>query len=229
MADPVVLIVEDEANLAEAIRVNLLREGFRVHAVHDGIAAVEEARRLRPDVVVLDVMLPGLDGLEVCRLLRRESSLGVLMLTAKGEEVDRVVGLELGADDYVTKPFSMRELMARVRALARRTRVREGPLGGETVASQDLELDLAAHTASLAGKPLALRPREFDLLAMLVKHRGRVLTRGRVLDQLWGQDYYGDPRTVDVHIRWLREKIEPDPGNPTRLVTIRGVGYRFEG
>jgi len=231
VADNVVLIVEDEENLVEAIRYNLEREGYQVLVAMDGETGLELARSAAPSLVLLDVMLPRMDGLEVCRLLRKESDVPVLMLTAKGEEVDRVVGLEIGADDYVTKPFSMRELMARVRAMLRRPRMQRDAAGTparQVLRSGNLEIDLASHSARLDGKPLDLKPREYDLLAMLLENRGRAFTRDQILHRLWDQDFIGDVRTVDVHVRWLREKIEPDPSDPKRIITIRGVGYRFE-
>lgn len=227
-----VLIVEDEENLLEALRYNLEREGYQVHTAIDGELGLENARGSQPDLIILDVMLPVLDGFEVCRILRRETDVPILMLTAKGEEIDRVVGLELGADDYVVKPFSIRELVARVRAMLRRSRLGSDRLTGdnaENLKSDDLEIDLVSHTARIGEMALVLKPREFELLALLVANKKRAFTRDQVLDRLWGKDYYGDSRTVDVHVRWLRGKIEEDPGNPKRIVTVRGVGYRFEG
>ena len=229
-----VLVVEDEENLLEALRYNLEREGYVVHTAVDGEQALMAAREAAPDLVILDVMLPRLDGFEVCRILRRRGDVPILMLTARGEEIDRVVGLELGADDYVTKPFSVRELMARVRNLLRRSRrmaevADVGAAKREVLRSGDLEIDSVSHTARLKGQPLELKPREFDLLAMLAQNKARAFTRDQILERLWGYDYYGDSRTVDVHIRWLREKIEPEPSKPVRIITIRGVGYRFDG
>ena len=229
MADRSVLVVEDEENLLEALRYNLEQEGYGVLTAGDGAAALETARSASPDLVVLDVMLPQLDGLEVCRILRRESDLPILMLTAKGEEIDRVVGLELGADDYVTKPFSMRELMARVRAMLRRPRRSAAGRLADPLRSGSLAVDVEAHRATLNDEDLKLKPREFELLALFLRNRGRAFTRNQILEQLWGHDYIGDVRTVDVHVRWLREKIESDPSTPGRIITIRGVGYRFEG
>lgn len=226
-----VLVVEDEVNLLQALRYNLAREGYAVTTAQDGAAGLEAALSLRPDLVILDVMLPKMDGFEVCRALRRESSVPILMLTARDEEIDRVVGLELGADDYVPKPFGMRELMARVKAMLRRSRMgiestdRELP---KLLRAGDIEIDLTGHTAKLQGQLVDLKPKEFDLLALLAAHPGRAYTREQMLEQLWGYDYVGDVRTVDVHIRWLREKIEEDASHPKRIVTIRGVGYRFE-
>ncbi|MBI2866040.1 MAG: response regulator transcription factor [Chloroflexi bacterium] len=226
-----VLLVEDEENLLEALRYSLQREGYAVLAATDGEEALEVARQADPELVILDIMLPKLDGLEVCRILRRESQVPILMLTARAEEVDRVVGLELGADDYVTKPFSMRELMARVRALLRRSSLSVGAPSQppQVLTAGDLEIDLAGHTITRGRAPLELKPREFDLLVLLVANKGRAFTRDQILGRLWGHDYIGDIRTVDVHIRWLREKIETNASSPQRIVTVRGVGYRFDG
>jgi DNA-binding response OmpR family regulator len=232
MADPTVLLVEDEENIAQAVRYSLEKQGLRPLLAQDGEQALEMARQHRPDVIVLDVMLPKLDGFEVCRILRRESDVPILMLTARGEEMDRVVGLEIGADDYVTKPFSMRELVARVRALLRRGRraavAVPSSASSQVLRAAGLEVDLTAHAVRRAGAALDLRPREFDLLALLIANPGRAYTREQILDRVWGEDYIGDTRTVDVHIRWLREKIEPDPARPKHIITIRGLGYRFE-
>ena len=232
MPDQKVLVVEDEENLVEALRYNLEREGYAVLTAMDGEKGLELARGSNPDLIILDVMLPRLDGFEVCRILRWDVNTPILMLTAKGEEVDRIVRLELGADDYVTKPFSMRELLARVRAMLRRSRMTSETLsssGIESYTAGDLEVDLSSHTARLGSVTLDLKPREFDLLTLLVSNKGRAITRDQILERLWGYDYIGDTRTVDVHVRWLREKIEAEPGSPKRIITIRGVGYRFEG
>ena len=229
MTNRSVLVVEDEENLVEALRYNLEHEGYDVLTAPDGGSGLETARAALPDLVILDVMLPNLDGLEVCRILRRETDVPILMLTAKGEEIDRVVGLEIGADDYVTKPFSMRELMARVRAMLRRPRKTASARMAEPLRSGSLAVDVDAHQASLNGEELRLKPREFDLLALFMRNPGRAFTRDQILEQLWGHDYIGDVRTVDVHVRWLREKIEVDSSTPARIITIRGVGYRFEG
>ena len=226
-----VLIVEDEENLLEALKYNLEKESLLVLTASDGERGLELAREASPDLVILDVMLPRLDGFEVCRILRRETNIPILMLTAKGEEMDRVVGLEIGADDYVTKPFSMRELMARVRAMLRRSLMDSeaaSQLSDELLKAGDIEVDLVSHTVRLSGAVIDLKPREFDLLALLVANKRRAFSRDQILERLWGHDYIGDTRTVDVHIRWLREKIEADPSNPKRIITIRGVGYRFE-
>ena len=232
MAEFTVLVVEDETNLLEALRYNLSRERYRVVTAGDGEEAPAVARRESPDLVLLDIMLPKLDGLEVCRLLRQVSTVPILMLTAKVEEIDKVLGLEIGADDYMTKPFSMRELLARIKALLRRAgAAREiqaaSPGAGARVVAGDLIVDIDSHQALINGVPLELKRKEFDLLAFLVANRGRAFTRDQLLDQVWGYDYAGETRTVDVHVRWLREKIEQEPASPHRIITIRGVGYRF--
>jgi len=227
-----VLVVDDEATLVDTIRYNLRREGYEVQVAGEGNEAIRLARASSPDLVVLDLMLPGLDGLEVCRQLRRESTVPILMLTAKDDEVDKIVGLEVGADDYMTKPFSMRELLARVRAMLRRSRMAQQATdadGAQAVRSGDLEADPLQRRVVLREKSLQLKPKEFDLLVYLMQQRGRVLTRDQLLEKVWGYTFGGDTRTVDVHIRWLREKIEEDPGTPCRLETVRGVGYRFVG
>jgi two-component system OmpR family response regulator len=227
-----VLVVDDEATLVDTIRYNLRREGYDVHVAGDGNEAIRLARASTPDLVVLDLMLPGLDGLEVCRQLRRESTVPILMLTAKDDEVDKIVGLEVGADDYMTKPFSMRELLARVRAMLRRSRMVQQASdgdGAQAVRSGDLEADPLQRKVVLGERSLQLKPKEFDLLVYLMQQRGRVMTRDQLLEKVWGYTFGGDTRTVDVHIRWLREKIEEDPGTPRRLETVRGVGYRFVG
>lgn len=233
---PKVLIVEDEPTLLETLEYNLIRQGYQVCTAADGLTALEVARRECPDAIVLDIMLPGLDGFEVCRILRREMNVPILMLTARTDEVDKVVGLEMGADDYLTKPFSMRELLARVKALLRRVRFdREGlaAAGEMTQADQltsgDLVIDVARHQVLYRGEPLLLKPKEYDLLVFLARNKGLVLSRDLILERVWGWDFGGGSRTVDVHVRWLREKIEPDPAHPTRIVTVRTVGYRFEG
>ncbi len=231
-----ILIVEDDATLLDTLEYNLTAEGYRVLTAIDGRDAIQVARDEKPDLVLLDVMLPGLDGLEVCRILRREMNVPILMLTARTDEVDRVVGLEMGADDYLTKPFSMRELLARVKALLRRVRlIREEMVaeqeeaGSELLRFGDLSIDPDRREVLWRGKVLHLKPKEYELLAFLARHRGMPLTRDLLLERVWGWDYGGGSRTVDVHVRWLREKIEADPANPERIVTVRGVGYCFEG
>ena len=230
-----VLVVEDEENLLEALRYNLEREGYQVHTAADGGDGLELARKLNPSLVLLDIMLPTLDGFEVCRILRRESEVPILILTAKGEEVDRVVGLELGADDYITKPFSIRELIARVRNTLRRAQYLDAGTPPAAAAEPDtyrvgnLEIDLNRHEARLAGAPLNLKPKEFDLLALLAAHPGRAFSRDQILEKVWGYDYVGQTRTVDVYVSWLREKLQADPTTARSIVTIRGVGYRLDG
>lgn len=240
MADKI-LIVEDEPALRETLQYNLLRQGYEVHTASDGRSALQAARKERPDLILLDVMLPGLDGLEVCRILRHEMNAPILMLTARTEEMDKVVGLEVGADDYITKPFSMRELLARVKAALRRVRLmreEEATAGQDATETlqrpaalsfDDLIIDLGRGEVVLAGRALALQPKEYELLLFLARHRGMVLSRDLILQRVWGWDFVGGSRTVDVHVRWLREKIEDDPSHPTRIVTVRGMGYRFEG
>jgi DNA-binding response OmpR family regulator len=239
-----ILVVDDEAILVETIAYNLEQAGYRVVTAADGSSALDAARSEIPDLIILDVMLPGMDGLEVCRQLRKESGTAttpIVMLTAKSDEIDKVVGLEVGADDYVTKPFGRRELLARVRALLRRSEYPhpgEEHLGAQEAveavrpASRDLvagplRIDLAGRRVNCRGQDLELQPKQFDLLAYLVRNRGTVLTRDQLLHNVWGYDYAGDTRTVDVHVRWLREKLEKDPANPKLIQTVRGVGYVF--
>lgn len=222
-----ILVVEDDDTVRETLALNLEAEGYQVHMAQDGEAGLTAARELSPDLLVLDVMLPKLDGLTVCRLIRRESSVPIILLTARGTETDRIVGLETGADDYIVKPFSLGEFLARVRAALRR-----GPGATQAVtelASNDLRLDLVSRRAYLGKQEIRLTPREFELLASLIRNRGAVLTRDLLLAQVWGEDFIGDARTVDVHVRWLRQKIEQDASDPERITTVRGVGYRFEG
>jgi DNA-binding response OmpR family regulator len=222
-----ILVVDDEATLVATIKYNLEREGYTVATAGDGESALAAARELRPDLILLDLMMPRLNGLEVTRILRRETAVPILILTARESETDRVVGLEIGADDYVTKPFSMRELLARVHALLRRS-AQSVPDEGSELRSGNLHIDLRRREVARNGHAIALKPRELDLLAFLIRHRGRAFTREQLLSSVWGYDFAGDSRTVDVHIRWLREKIEEEPARPSRLVTVRGVGYRFD-
>jgi DNA-binding response OmpR family regulator len=234
-----ILVVEDELTLQETLTYNLNRQGYEVETANDGQMALDIARRFHPDLILLDVMLPVMDGFEVCRILRQEMNTPILMLTARDDEIDRVVGLEVGADDYMTKPFSMRELLARVKAMLRRVRLIKEEMASKPSDLVDatvpplvfgnLVMDLTRREIRLMDKPLALKPKEYDLLIYLAQHRGQVLSRELVLERVWGWDFIGDSRTVDVHIRWLREKIEDDPANPQRIVTVRGAGYRFEG
>jgi len=229
-----VLLAEDDASLSEVVKYNLVKNGYDVLTAADGITALETARSERPDLLVLDLMLPGMDGLEVCRILRNETSIPIIMLTARDDEVDKVLGLELGADDYITKPFGMRELLARVKAVLRRHASSAGPYSGETVSagefisSSGIQIDTIRHRASRDGQVLELGPKEFDLLLLLLSNPGRVFSRDYLLQRIWGYDYAGNTRTVDVHIRWLREKIETNPAQPSRIITVRGVGYKFE-
>jgi DNA-binding response OmpR family regulator len=230
-----ILVVEDDLTLLETLEYNLASEGYAVVTAADGLTALEVAREEQPDLIVLDLMLPRLDGFEVCRILRRETSVPILMLTARTDEVDRVVGLEVGADDYLIKPFSMREFLARVKALLRRVRLireemageKDAP-GSEQLAFDDLVIDLDRREVVVRGESLRLKPKEFDLLVFLARHPGMALSRDLLLERVWGWDYGGGSRTVDVHVRWLREKVEADPANPERIVTVRGVGYCFE-
>jgi DNA-binding response OmpR family regulator len=238
-----ILLVDDEPVLVETIAYNLEQAGYQVTTAADGSSALEAARRETPDLIILDIMLPEMDGLEVCRQLRRENNTTttpIMMLTAKGDEIDKVVGLEVGADDYVTKPFGRRELLARVRALLRRAEYphaqeehtdqetpREGPRLSRELVAGPLRIDLPGRRVFCRGQELELQPKQFDLLAYLVRNRGTVLTRDQLLQNVWGYDYVGDTRTVDVHVRWLREKLEEDPANPRLIQTVRGVGYCF--
>jgi DNA-binding response OmpR family regulator len=227
VSDALILIVEDDPTLAATLSFNLRKNGFRVSSSVDGVAAMEEARRSRPDLVLLDLMLPKMDGLEVCRRLRAESSVPILILTAKSEEIDKVVGLEMGADDYLAKPFGMRELIARVRALLRRSSAQSDGGALARIVAGELELDERGRTVRRHGEECALKPKEFDLLFFLAKHAGQVFTREQLLTHVWGYDWIGGSRTVDVHIRWLREKLEPNAATPRHLLTVRGVGYKF--
>ena len=229
-----VLIVEDDRTLLEVLQYNLAREGYDVLTAADGAAGLETARSGKPDLVILDVMLPKMDGYEVCRILRQETTVPIMMLTAKTEETDRVVGLEVGADDYVTKPFSMRELMARVRAMLRRTEMmkKEAESSAGAPAARfkvgEFEIDAARHKVSRGGMAVDLSRMEFALLEFLARNQGHVFSRDHLLEKVWGYDFSGDTRTVDVHVSWLRRKIEPDPAHPRHLLTVRGVGYKFE-
>ncbi len=231
-----ILVVEDELSLRESLAYNLKKEGYTVETAGDGRSAIEAARRLKPDLLLLDVMLPELDGFEVARVLRKEMTTAILMLTARDAEIDRVVGLEVGADDYLTKPFSMRELLARVKAQLRRTRLIREELGKdgaapvhELLSFGQLVINQTRREVTLDKTPLALKPKEYELLLFLAQHRGQMLSREFILERVWGWDYIGDSRTVDVHVRWLRQKIESDASKPERIVTVRGGGYRFEG
>jgi len=226
-----IMIVEDDQNLLATLKYNLLKESYDVITAVDGAQAIEIARNEKPEMIVLDVMLPKLSGFEVCRILRKEMTVPILMLTAKTEEVDKIVGLEIGADDYMTKPFSMRELLARVRAMLRRVDMSKLQPASEqeNLKIGDLEIDVGRHQAFYGGLPLDLTPKEYDLLVFLARNKGLVFSREQLLDKVWGYDYAGDTRTVDVHIRWLRQKIESDPAHPRTLLTVRGAGYKLEG
>jgi DNA-binding response OmpR family regulator len=230
-----ILIVEDEPALRETLSYNLIRQGYQIETAADGEAAIKTALETKPDLIILDIMLPLLDGFEVTRILRREMNTPILILTARDDEIDRVIGLEMGADDYLTKPFSMREFLARVKAQLRRVRMVREEFDSEIGSSKEilhfgnLTFDITRREIMLDEQPMALKPREFDLLLFLARHRGQVLTRELILERVWGWAFSGGSRTVDVHIRWLREKIEIDPTNPARIVTVRGIGYRFEG
>ena len=222
-----ILVVEDEESFRDALSYMLRKEGFEVVLADNGPSALEEFDRHGADLVLLDLMLPGLSGTEVCRAIRAKSSVPVIMLTAKDSEVDKVVGLELGADDYVTKPYSTRELLARIRAVLRR--------GGEpddlapaTVEAGPVRLDVDRHVVSVAGDEVMMPLKEFELLELLLRNAGRVLTRGQLIDRVWGSDYVGDTKTLDVHVKRLRAKVEPEPGTPRHIVTVRGLGYKFE-
>jgi len=221
------LVVEDEESFQDALSHMLRREGYEVTVSGTGPDALAEFERHGADLVLLDVMLPGLSGTEVCRQLRQTSAVPVIMLTARDSEVDKVVGLELGADDYVTKPFSSRELVARIKAVLRR-RGESDELLPPTLEAGPVRMDVDRHTVSVGGGPISLPLKEFELLELLLRNAGRVLTRGQLIDRVWGADYVGDTKTLDVHVKRLRAKIEREPGNPQHLVTVRGLGYKFE-
>jgi two-component system response regulator RegX3 len=222
-----ILVVEDEASFSDALAYLLGREGFEVTVSDNGAAALDEFDRHGADLVLLDLMLPGLPGTEVCRQLRTKSNVPVIMLTAKDSEVDKVVGLELGADDYVTKPYSSRELVARIRAVLRRGGEDEIPVDG-ILAHGPVRIDIERHIVTINGEITQLPLKEFELLEFLMRNSGRVLTRSQLIDRIWGSDYFGDTKTLDVHIKRLRSKIEPDPANPIFIQTVRGLGYKFE-
>jgi len=223
-----VLLVDDDPLITGPTAQALTQAGFQVQIAEDGRSGLQAALEIRPNLVVLDIMMPEMDGWEVCKRLRKESVVPILMLTALGDEVDRILGLELGADDYLTKPFSTRELVARVKALLRRVELDRTALpANRTIPFGDVNVDLDARRVTRAGKELAVRYKEFELLSLLLSKAGQVVTRAELFDEVWGTDWLGDTRTLDVHIRWLREKIEPDPGNPQFIQTVRGVGYRF--
>jgi two-component system, OmpR family, response regulator RegX3 len=224
---PKLLLVEDEPSIAEGLTVTLESEGFQVTWVRDGGDAVSTWERTRPDLLLLDLMLPGMSGTEICRIIRSRSDVPIIMLTARDQEVDRIVGLELGADDYVTKPFSSRELVARIRAVLRRAPIIDVMDVDAPVEAAGVRVDRVRHEVQVDGASVELPPKEFELLAYLIENAGRVLTRHQLIDEVWGADYVGDTKTLDVHIRRLRTRIEADPHEPERIQTVRGIGYRF--
>jgi len=232
--DTRILVVEDDDTLRELLQYNLKKEGYGVLTARDGGEALELYRSDKPQLIILDIMLPVMSGMEVCRIIRGESQTPIIMLTAKSEEVDRVLGLELGADDYVTKPFSMRELFSRIKAVLRRSEA--GKVAGATAVVKegyleagDITIDLKKHEVSRGGNVVELNPKEFELLVLLMSNKGQVISREQILRKVWGYDYIGNDRTVDVHMRWMRRKLETDPDNPRFLVTVRGYGYKFAG
>ena len=228
MGELTVLVVEDEESFVEALTVGLAREGFRVQVARDGELAIAMFDAVRPDIVLLDVMLPKVSGVDVCRELRKRSSVPIIMVTAKGSEIDTVVGLEVGADDYVTKPYRVRELVARMRAVIRRSADREEDLGTDALQTAEIALDPERHEVRIRGEHVQLPLKEFELLHVLLANAGRVITREQLIDRVWGSDYVGDTKTLDVHVKRLRSKVELDPANPQRIVTIRGLGYKLE-
>jgi two-component system response regulator RegX3 len=232
MASPTttILVVEDEEAFVDALTVGLQREGFRVQVARDGAQALDLFDAVDPDLVLLDVMLPKVSGIDVCREIRSRSKVPIIMVTAKGSEIDTVVGLEVGADDYVTKPYRLRELVARMRAVLRRSPadVVEAVLRGDAIEVGDVTLDSSRHEVTIRGEQVTLPLKEFELLALLLDNAGRVLSRDVLIDRVWGLDYVGDTKTLDVHVKRLRGKVEDDPSNPTRLITIRGLGYKYE-
>ncbi len=231
MTAPLVLLVEDEESFVDALLVGLKREGFRVEVARDGYEAIERFDIVRPDLVLLDVMLPRISGIDVCRQIRKKSQVPIIMVTAKGSEIDTVVGLEVGADDYVTKPYRIRELVARMRAVLRRNAAATDMIEDLTIGSivvGEVSLDPDEHRVLVDGEPMSLPLKEFELLHLLLANAGRVLPRDVLIDRVWGSDYVGDTKTLDVHVKRLRGKVEADPANPTRIVTIRGLGYKYE-
>lgn len=223
-----VLVVEDEKSLREPLVFLLEKEGFTVHEAEDGPGAIDKFESTRPDIILLDLMLPGLSGTDVCREIRSRSSVPIIMLTAKDGEVDKIVGLEIGADDYVTKPYSTRELLARMKAVLRRGSTSSVPTSSSVLEAGPVRLDAERHKVSVNGAPISLPLKEFELLEYFMENVNRVLTRGQIIDRVWGANYYGDTKTLDVHVKRIRAKIEDDPANPTLLVTVRGLGYKFE-
>ena len=235
MSTPTILIVEDEDSFVEALTVGLNREGFRVEVAQDGATALTRFHEVKPDLVLLDLMLPRISGIDVCREIRKTSTVPIIMVTAKSAEIDMVVGLEVGADDYITKPYRMRELVARLRALLRRASMEAGAVPATAAAANsrslvvgDVSIDSDEHIVTVGGEPVSLPLKEFELLHVLLSNAGRVLPREMLIDRVWGMDYVGDTKTLDVHIKRIRGKIEPDPSKPERIVTIRGLGYKYE-
>ena len=230
MSQPTILVVEDEPSFVEALQIGLGREGFRVEVATDGAEAVERFPLVKPDLVLLDLMLPRLSGIDVCRQIRQISNVPIIMVTAKSSEIDTVVGLEVGADDYVTKPYRLHELVARIRAQLRRISMDSAaePTGNPVLRIGEVVLDPDEHRVTVSGEAVSLPLKEFELLHLLLANAGRVLTRELLIDRVWGDDYVGDTKTLDVHVKRLRSKIEPDPARPERIVTIRGLGYRYE-
>jgi DNA-binding response OmpR family regulator len=234
-----ILVIEDEISLQETLAYNLKKQGYEAFTTGDGNEALDLAREINPDLIILDIMLPGMDGFEICRIVRQEMTTPVIMLTARDDEIDRVVGLEVGADDYLAKPFSMRELLARVKAQLRRVRLNreeaqqhsyeDKAVKGDILEFDNLKIDISRREITVDGKIVTFKPKEYELLTFFAQHQGKVLSREFILEQVWAWDFIGDSRTVDVHVRWLREKIEEEPANPSRIITVRGAGYRFEG
>ncbi|MEY4348053.1 MAG: hypothetical protein RIS43_472 [Actinomycetota bacterium] len=223
-----ILVVEDEESFSDALTFMLGKEGFETSVANSGTAALEEFERNGADLILLDLMLPGMSGTDVCKTIRQKSTVPIIMVTAKADEIDKIVGLEIGADDYVTKPFSSRELVARIRAVLRRNIDLEEYANTSTLEVADIRMDIERHTVSVRGQAISLPLKEFELLELLLRNAGRVLTRGQLIDRVWGSDYVGDTKTLDVHVKRLRSKIEVDPADPKLLLTVRGLGYKFE-
>jgi len=228
-----ILVVDDEQNLVDSLQYSLRAEGYEVAIARDGEEALAKARDLLPDLIILDLMIPMISGKDVCRIIRKESNVPILMLTAKDNEIDRIVGLEIGADDYITKPFSMRELIARIHGVLRRVTWGENASLGnrsavKVLSTSRISINTESHEVSVSGTSVSLKPKEYELLTLLIVNKGKVLSRNQILNAVWGYDFYGDTRTVDVHIRWLREKIEENPSSPVSIQTVRGVGYQLK-
>ena len=228
-----ILVVDDEQNLVDSLQYSLRAEGYEVAIARDGEEALAKARDLLPDLIILDLMIPMISGKDVCRIIRKESNVPILMLTAKDNEIDRIVGLEIGADDYITKPFSMRELIARIHGVLRRVTWGENASLGnrsavKVLSTSRISINTESHEVSVSGTSVSLNPKEYELLTLLIVNKGKVLSRNQILNAVWGYDFYGDTRTVDVHIRWLREKIEENPSSPVSIQTVRGVGYQLK-